>query len=171
MTGILSDRDIVRELSYAHGLKIEGLAYKDIGPASVDVYLGNTFVRCTESNYPYTIEDPEHYMPIEPGEFMLATTREYIEIPDNIACQVHGCSSIGRSGLFVQNAGWVDPGFRGELTLELFNASCERIELCPGQRIAQLTFQYLHTPCAVPYQGRYVGQRGATAARPPKETA
>lgn len=54
---------------------------------------------------------------IQPGEFMLATTMEYIRIPNDCAAFVHGRSSIGRLGLTVQNAGFIDPGFHGEITL------------------------------------------------------
>lgn len=159
---ILSDRDIQRELSYAHGLGISGLDCRDIGPASVDVYLDDTLT--LQNGHTFKFE--RHTM--SAGQFILASTREVVTVPDNIACQVHGCSSIGRTGLAVQNAGWVDPGFSGALTLELHNTSSGCIILEAGQRIAQLSFAYLHTPAAKPYSGRYQGQRGATAARPPR---
>ncbi len=162
---ILSDRDLMRELASGQ-LKIEGMKYP-VGPASVDVYLGDSFMLVDGFTRPWVRIDGKY--PIDPGMFVLGTTVEYIKIPDDIACQVHGCSSIGRTGLFVQNAGWVDPGFEGELTLELFNASSTRLYLEPGQRIAQLSFTYLNSPARNPYRGRYMNQRGATAARPPVE--
>lgn len=160
---VLSDRDIARELA-SRNLIIEGC--QGIGPASVDVYLGDTMA--WPGLPPFEMWEGRYWLPSQ--VFVLGTTREIITIPDYMACQVHGCSSIGRSGLFVHNAGWVDPGFQGELTLELFNAYDEGMELFAGQRIAQLTFHYLNSPARNPYAGRYVNQRGATAARPPRES-
>ncbi len=78
---------------------------------------------------------------------------------------VEGRSSIGRLGLFIQNASLVPPGFEGEITLELFNASRCAIELQTGQRIGQLVFARLDNNAQNPYRGKYQGQRGATGSR------
>jgi dCTP deaminase len=66
------------------------------------------------------LEHPASYVAIErdeiilpPRSFILATTMEYIRLPNNLTAFVEGRSSIGRMGLFIQNAGWVDPGFEG----------------------------------------------------------
>lgn len=160
---ILSDRDIARELA-SDRLVIEG--HRGIGPASVDVYLGTTL---HDGGWCFQIEDDWGYV-LLPGKFILGTTAERVELPDDIMAQVHGCSSIGRQGLFVQNAGLIDPGFHGTITLELFNASDISYKLKPGDRIAQLSFQYLFSPAKNPYKGRYQNQRGATAARPQRES-
>jgi dCTP deaminase len=53
---------------------------------------------------------------IPPHSFLLATTMEVVRLPDNLTAFVEGRSSIGRIGLFIQNAGWVDPGFEGQIT-------------------------------------------------------
>ena len=90
---------------------------------------------------------------------------EYFRLPDHMTAFVEGRSSIGRLGLFIQNAGWVDPGFEGEITLELFNASRCAIELCAGRRIGQLVFAQLDKNAENPYRGKYQGQRGATGSR------
>ena len=68
-------------------------------------------------------------------------------------------------GLFVQNAGWVDPGFEGEITLELFNANRCALELRTGRRVGQLVFAQLDEAAKNPYAGKYQGQRGATGSR------
>ena len=78
---------------------------------------------------------------------------------------VEGRSSLGRMGLFVQNAGWVDPGFEGEITLELFNANRCALELRSGRRVGQLVFAQLDEAAKNPYAGKYQGQRGATGSR------
>jgi len=97
---------------------------------------------------------------IPPKEFILGTTLEYICVPPNMVSSVQGKSSIGRTGLFVQNAGWIDPGFKGNITLELFNANSLPIELKPGIRICQIFFAYTKTPAEHPYDGKYLGQKG-----------
>ena len=78
---------------------------------------------------------------------------------------VEGRSSLGRLGLFIQNAGWVDPGFHGEITLELFNANRCAIRLQAGRRIGQLVFARMDRAARNPYCGKYRGQRGATGSR------
>lgn len=100
-----------------------------------------------------------------PGQFVLATTMEYIKLPANLTAFVEGRSSLGRMGLFIQNAGWVDPGFEGEITLELFNANRCAIELCAGRRIGQLVFAHLDGVPIQTYQGKYQGQKGATGSK------
>ena len=68
-------------------------------------------------------------------------------------------------GLFIQNAGWVDPGFKGEITLELYNANKCAIELRCGRRVGQLVFAKMDQCAQNPYNGKYQGQKGATGSR------
>lgn len=100
-----------------------------------------------------------------PGQFVLATTMEYITLPNNLTAFVEGRSSLGRMGLFIQNAGWVDPGFKGEITLELFNANRCAIELKTGRRVGQLVFAQMDDVALHPYNGKYQGQKGVTGSR------
>ena len=74
-------------------------------------------------------------------------------------------SSIGRIGLFIQNAGWVDPGFKGQITLELYNANSLPIRLRVGRRICQLVFCKMDQQAKNPYDGKYQGQRFSTGSR------
>ena len=147
---ILSDRTILRMLAEGT-LGISPLEPAQVQPASVDIRLGNTFsvVEDTSSGI-ITMEHEIRYKTIEtdtylllPGQFVLATTMEYVTLPDNLTAFVEGRSSLGRMGLFIQNAGWVDPGFRGEITLELFNANRCAIELRAGRRVGQLVLAEL----------------------------
>ena len=107
---------------------------------------------------------PDTYI-LLPGQFVLATTMEYVSLPDNLTAFVEGRSSLGRLGLFIQNAGWVDPGFQGEITLELFNANRCAIELKAGRRVGQLVFAEMDDTALKPYNGKYQGQKGATGSR------
>lgn len=68
-------------------------------------------------------------------------------------------------GLFIQNAGWVDPGFKGEITLELYNANRCAIELNSGRRIGQLVFAQMAHAASNPDHGKYQGQKGATGSK------
>lgn len=168
---ILSDKTI-RTLLSSGQLSIEPLDEIQIQPASVDIRLGRSF-QIMESGgvpvemgatVPYRHTEADRFR-LEPGQFVLATTMEYFRLPDNMTAFVEGRSSIGRMGLFIQNAGWVDPGFEGEITLELFNASSCPIELQAGRRVGQLVFAQLDRDAQNPYDGKYQGQRGATGSR------
>lgn len=59
----------------------------------------------------------------------------------------------------------MDPGFSGEITLELFNANRCAIELRSGRRVGQMVFAEMDRPALHPYAGKYQGQRGATGSR------
>lgn len=169
---ILSDKTI-QSLLISKQLQIEPLEKEQIQPASVDIRLGDTFSKIDSEFHPvvkmdseltYQTVQAESYI-LEPGHFVLATTLEYFTLPNNVTAFVEGRSSIGRLGLFIQNAGWVDPGFEGEITLELFNASNCPIELTTGRRVGQLVFAQLDRDAENPYRGKYQGQRGATGSR------
>ena len=180
---ILSDKTI-RELLDQRALEIHPLdddhinpervrVGKQIQPASVDLRLGTHFLKLDEHNIPFIdLENPAKYIAIDkeeiilpPHSFMLATTMEYVKLPNNLTAFVEGRSSIGRMGLFIQNAGWVDPGFEGEITLELYNANQLPIKLKAGRRICQLVFAQMDQDAHYPYRGKYQGQRSATGSQ------
>ena len=169
---ILSDKTILKMLENK-SLTITPVEKEQIQPASVDVRLGNTFsivedmsrgILSLDNEIVYKTITADTYV-LLPGQFVLASTMEYFELPDNLTAFVEGRSSLGRIGLFIQNAGWVDPGFRGEITLELFNANRCAIELKAGRRVGQLVFAQLDDAALNPYAGKYQGQRGATGSR------
>lgn len=169
---ILSDKTIMKMLE-SKELSISPLSPEQIQPASVDVRLGNTFSIVEDfSSGIITLENEIAYKTIVsdtylllPGQFVLATTMEYFDMPNDLTAFVEGRSSLGRMGLFIQNAGWVDPGFKGEITLELFNANRCAIELKAGRRVGQLVFAKLDEVALHPYNGKYQGQKGATGSK------
>ncbi|MDF2885770.1 MAG: deoxycytidine triphosphate deaminase [Lacrimispora sp.] len=169
---ILSDKTIIKMLK-DKTLFIEPLEEGQIQPASVDIRLGNTFSVVEDtSNGIITMQNEIKYKTIVtdkylllPGQFVLATTLEYFAMPDDLTAFVEGRSSLGRLGLFIQNAGWVDPGFEGEITLELFNANRCAIELQSGRRVGQLVFAKMDEHALNPYRGKYQGQKGATGSK------
>ena len=142
-----------------------------IGPCSVDLRLGESFTRLNDTAIQYFDEQPDcdtvngkRYL-LRAGEFVLATTEETVRVPDHMAAHVHGRSSIGRLGLQIQNAGFIDAGFSGQITLELHNQSQNAIMLEAGWRVCQLSFVLLQEQCARPYSGKYHGQTGAAASK------
>lgn len=169
---IISDGSL-KKLIKSGELVVTPLMKESIQPASIDCRLGDTYLEIdnTEmsaislsSEIKYrkfkkkTITLPAH-------SFILATTMEYVELPDNITAFVEGRSSIGRMGLFIQNAGWVDPGFKGKVTLELYNANSLPIILEAGRRICQFVFCYMDAKAETPYVGKYQGQDDTVGSR------
>jgi len=169
---ILSDKTIKRLLAEKR-LSVEPIDLHQIQPASVDLRLGNHFLAIEETKMTsLSLDSKIHYreliqdeMVIPPKSFILATTMEFIKLPNDLTAFVEGRSSIGRLGLFIQNAGWVDPGFEGRITLEIYNANSLPIQLTAGRRICQLVFAQLDQEAENPYRGKYQGQHQATGSR------
>ena len=145
-----------------------------INPASLNIRLSGSYSREVHTDIeplPYTLGEKPDYetftddnMVIYPGEFILAATMEYFAFPNDISGIVKGRSSIGRIGLSVQNAGFIDPGFNGTITLELKNDSTVPIRLPKGYPIGQVIF--LETMLVSrPYSGKYNGQVEATGSK------
>jgi dCTP deaminase len=152
---------------------VEPVESFQIQPASVDLRLGRHFLKIDENGMDgLTMDSEPRYVEMErdeivipPHSFLLAATQEFIRIPANVTAFVEGRSSIGRMGLFIQNAGWVDPGFEGIITLELFNANRLPLRLKSGRRICQIVFALMDKPALRPYAGKYQGQRRAVGSR------
>jgi len=155
-----------------------------VQPASVDLRLGDSFrvfhnhraaaidLRDPPTNLTEEVDvaDGEAFV-IHPGEFVLGRTLEYVELPGDIVARIEGRSSLGRLGLIVHaTAGFVDPGFKGTLTLEIANLTRIPIKLYAGGPIAQLSFMALDAPAQRPYGSaelgsHYQGQMAATDSR------
>jgi len=183
LMSVLSDRTIKAELASGR-LGIEPLDVAAIQPASVDLRLGRSFRVFRPASRPYVdvrepVDDLTELVEIGEGEpfvmqagaFCLGSTVEALTLPEDIVARVDGKSSLGRLGLLVHaTAGYVDPGWRGCLTLELSNQSQMPIALYYGMRIAQVSFITMTTPVERPYGSpelgsKYQGQRGPTPSR------
>ncbi len=127
---ILSDKTL-KSMIDSGELVVSPIDAQSIQPASIDCRLGDHFLIMEQNQMDIITMDSEikyreitsDSITIPPHSFLLATTREYIEVPADLTAFVEGRSSIGRIGLFIQNAGWIDPGFKGRITLELYSAS------------------------------------------------
>ena len=154
-------------------LDITPFEQKQMNPASYDVLLGNEFYiiraedidrmrREKELIDPYIdnsfyfdrIDITSGSLVLEPGDFCLGVTKESVKLSKYLAASVSGKSSLARLGLTVHvTAGWIDPGFEGRITLELF--ALVPIQLTPGMPIAQLCFEEVPGGSFRPYAGRY----------------
>lgn len=154
-------------------LAVEPITPESIQPASIDCRLGTHFLMIEDFNMNLISMDSEikyrefegETITLPPHSFLLATTMEYIKLPNDLTAFVEGRSSIGRMGLFIQNAGWVDPGFEGKITLELYNANSLPIQLQAGRRICQLVFCKMDQATLNPYRGKYQGQKKSVGSR------
>lgn len=169
---ILSDKTLKGMIATGE-LVVTPIDEKSIQPASIDCRLGDHFLLVEDNQMDIITLDAEikyreitsDSITIPPHSFLLATTQEYVEVPNNLTAFVEGRSSIGRIGLFIQNAGWVDPGFKGRITLELYNAGSLPIKLQAGKRICQLVFCSMDQSAENPYMGKYQGQKVTVGSR------
>lgn len=176
---VLSDTDIIQRIGQ-NELVIDPYDESNVEPASVDLRMGDelkivntryhpsahnavALANPDEDEYKYE-EVPDMIM--APNELYLGTTKERIEVPDDMVAKVLGRSSLGRVGVSVhQTAGFIDPGFEGQITLELVNEGPQFVQLEPGLRICQIVFEELSSPALNPYGhegSQYQNQSGAT---------
>ncbi len=178
---VLSDRDIRVRLK--KDLVITPLDEECIQPSSIDVHLGPDFL--VFDNHNQKIIDLKHGVKglmskiiideepiiIHPREFILGTTVELVEIPDDLVARLEGKSSLGRIGLIIHStAGYIDPGFKGQITLEISNLANLPIALYKDMKIGQLSFTLLTTPAEYPYghpklKSHYQNQKGVTESK------
>lgn len=162
---ILSDRSIKKAIDMG-SLKITPLVTENIQPASVDLTLMDEFYLFNKTGLfdpkrPGAHTEPllaEDSLLMDPGDFILGSTLEAIELPAWIAAQVGGKSSLARIGIAIHvTAGFIDPGFCGRITLEIKNMGMLPVRLYPGMKIAQIVFEQLTTPCDRPYGSEGLG--------------
>ncbi|MFC7186198.1 dCTP deaminase [Halorubrum yunnanense] len=183
---ILSDADILDRLAEGD-LVVEPLDDIDqqVQPASVDLRLGERFLEFQRTNIPCihpteadevgeyvtetTVAEGDEFI-LHPGDFVLGTTTERVEVPSDLLATVQGRSSLGRLAIVIHaTAGIVDPGYKGQITLELSNLGAAPVALSPGMRVSQLIFTELKSPANRPYgtdrDSKYQDQDGPQASR------
>ena len=180
---ILSDHSIKESIA-AGRIAITPYDEALVQPASIDIRLDGRFL--VFRNYKYTCIDPKSLQPdltemievgqdepfiVHPGEFILGNTIERIGLGNDLVARLEGKSSLGRLGLIVHaTAGYIDPGFEGNITLELSNVANLPIRLYPGMKVGQISFFAMSTPADRPYGhpslgSKYKGQTVPTASR------
>ena len=179
---VLSDRDIRAALD-AGEVRIDPYDPRDLQPSSVDLHLDKSFRVFRNNRYPFidvrapqpdltellTVGADEPFI-LHPGEFVLGQTLEWVELPNDLVSRLEGKSSLGRLGLLIHStAGYVDPGWKGNLTLELSNVANLPIALYYGMRIGQISFFRMSSAVERPYGSaglgsKYQGQSEPTAS-------
>lgn len=164
---VLSDRDLAALYPEYRG---------DVGPASIDLAIGDTLLwwpawirrdpRTDQAGKWRPAPLSQGAWVLKPGVRYLATTAENLRIPDDCAGQLAARSSWGRDGLAVIQgpAGWCDPGYHGRATMELSVVGSDLV-LWPGAVICQLILFRLTSPCLRPYRGRYQDDHAPTPSR------
>lgn len=190
---IISDRTITANLfglvdvSRSENVDPETLK-KQVNPNSLDLTIGKTFMipkhnltrwiygfrNETEHEYYkaecwHTCKASSGFILIEPGAVILASTREYITMPENLCGQIFTKSTLGRLFINHMMAGVVDAGFCGRLTLELKNEGQHYIRIPVGSRVVQMVFQKLDRKAEAPYgkrRSRYQNAETVECAKP-----
>lgn len=180
---ILSDRDLHDQIAQGR-IVIHPFDSSNVQPSSVDVRLDNrlrvfhnhryrvidVMKRMDDLTELVEVKEDEPFI-LHPGEFVLGSTREWVQLPDDVAGRLEGKSSLGRLGLVTHStAGFIDPSFQGHLTLELSNLATLPITLYPNMPIGQIAFFRLSSPAQSGYgaeerKSKYQGQRGPTPSR------
>jgi dCTP deaminase len=179
---IFSDRTI-REAIASGRIRLDPYDPSLVQPSSIDVRCDRRFRVFENHRYPHI--DPKAPQAdltteikasesdpfiLHPGEFVLGTTLETVGLGDDVVARLEGKSSLGRLGLLIHStAGFIDPGFQGQVTLELSNAANLPITIYPGMKIGQISFYEMTTAADQPYGSpelgsNYQGQSGPTAS-------
>jgi dCTP deaminase len=156
----------------------------NIQAASIDLRLGRQFqlyqalgglidpMKPPEPGDMYTTSPAEGQpFVLRPGQFALGHTQERVTLGNALAGQVDGKSSLGRLGLSIHcTAGFIDPGFDGEVTLEFFNAAPRPMALWPGMLVCQMALHRVTSTVMRPYGSdglgsRYQHSEGVVASR------
>jgi dCTP deaminase len=182
---LLSNQEIKDELD-SGDLEIYSLERENIGPATVDLRLSNSFKRYRSDDATSCLIDSNDGVSenlheeiesdsivVRPGDFVLGSTVEKIFMPDYLYSEVKGRSSYGRLGIEVhKTAGVIDPGFRGEITLEITNSMPYPVKLHSGNRVCQLALHRMNTVASPAYgedgekkDNKYQWQIGVTKTR------
>ena len=176
---VLSDRTIKAEIA-AGRIVIEPYSEGLIQPSSIDVRVDSKFRVFHNARYPFIdvrqpmedltelVEIPEaEPFILHPGEFVLGQTLESIALPDDLVARLEGKSSLGRLGLLIHStAGFVDPSFEGNLTLELSNVANLPITIYYGMPIGQISFMRMDGPVETPYGANEAGSKYQGQAEP-----
>lgn len=190
---ILSDRDIKELIEEKNAVYVKKGPEMDfdlqMGPSSLDLRLGYEFgilntrrVKALDTRGMDDYDDIKRSMEVEqdegiivhPGEFVLGSTLETVNVPNHLVARIEGRSSYARLGLIPHAAaGFIDPGFEGQITLEIQNLGNVPITIYPEDRICQLVFETMTSESETPYgdkkDSKYMGQTGATGSRLEKE--
>ncbi|MBI5391237.1 dCTP deaminase [Candidatus Woesearchaeota archaeon] len=184
---LLSDRSIKEEIANGR-ISVHPYEESHVQPSSIDIRLGKKFLIFKHTSHPFIdlrkpmddltapleIGDDEPFI-LHPGEFVLGSTFEELMLPNDIAGMIEGKSSLGRLGILIHStAGFISPGWKGHLTLEISNVAKLPVTLYYKMKIGQISFLQMTTPVERPYgsaalQSKYYNSKEAEASKAYKE--
>ncbi|VVB97931.1 dCTP deaminase, dUMP-forming [uncultured archaeon] len=182
---LMSDIDVLEAIGKGE-IRIEPFERKFLGPDSLDIQLGNEVLVSKTVGKTIDPNKPENFFEsrkidgsfvLEPGQFVLGTTKERISLSDAVSAQIEGRSSLGRLGIMVHmTAGIIHAGFGAKepssLTLEIYSVNPNSVYLHAGMKIAQLSFFRLNRKASKGYDfmptSKYVSQDKPLAPRAEK---
>lgn len=166
---ILTGPDILRRVCSGE-IVIEPFDESSLNPNSYDLRLDSVLrVYDTDAELDVRSNNPTELLSIppdglvlRPGVLYLGSTAELVGC-DTLAAVVEGKSSLGRLGLTAHvTAGFIDCGFRGNITLEM--SVVHRLRVYPGMRVCQVCFTTMEGEVRL-YAGKYQDQRGPQSSR------
>jgi dCTP deaminase len=179
---ILSDKSIKEKIKTGE-ISISPFSQDSLQPASYDLHLdSNIMYFNTDGNNIIDVKKPvddlmvktqisDSGFVIEPHQLVLANVIEITGVDSKHVGRLEGKSSLARIGLIIHaTAGFLDPGNKLRLTLEMVNLSPLPIRIYAGMKIAQIAFEELDTPCEKPYgskslNSKYVGDLTVQASK------
>lgn len=184
---VLNDMEIRERIAFSRLVEIPDKPYSKnwryyntaIQPASYDFRLSSDFKRVKSlewrkiDNLYVDIEEPVEYadqpyrdgLTLQPREFMLGFTEEVVNMPADLGAFLSSRSSLGRAGLLVTFSTWVNPGYCGRISVELFNASNVPLRIRSGIRVLQGIFVPLTGRAEYEYMGKYQNSIEPTGSR------
>jgi len=170
---MLSDKDIVKLIKQNMLVIVPTPKHEDIRGPHVNLHLSNKIIKYKHDtldlkdeytvNFDHVLLDDGGYK-LKPSEFILGSTIEKVSIPNGYFGLIETKGNIARAGIQAHNKdGHIDPGFSGNITLEIKNNSNSTIIIYPNMAFAYLYILKLSSNCLYPYNGMYQNQEGATA--------
>ncbi len=166
--GVLTRECIQRELG-AGRLVIEPLEPDQVGPASIDLTLGDEIRVIVPGDRPIAVREGTDYRehtraerldaPFElaPGVTIHGITRERVSLPDDLCGFLEGRSQFARLGLMIHvTSAFVQPGVSNRQVLEMSNVSGQPLSIHAGVRLCQLVL--MRTEGRATYRGRFAVQ-------------
>ena len=177
------ERDNLIELIDKPYAQYKELYEASIQPASYDLTLSRNFKKikkqdciypnktyvdfdepCEVEDVPYVSSTHEGVI-IRPGEFLLGASNEIVNLPIDVGALVSSRSSLGRMGISLVFGTWVDPGYAGNISIQIYNASPNPVRLIEGMRVMQLIFMQLTDKSVSPYNSKYQHSCGVVGSK------
>ncbi|MDI6806998.1 MAG: dCTP deaminase [Candidatus Aenigmarchaeota archaeon] len=165
-------RDIILKLIKDGEIKIKPFKEEQVGPASIDLHLGNSFRVFKRAHEPVKVSGEPKYKEITesveiggkasllimPGELVNGITQEEVWLPDNICGRILGRSGFARMGLLTHlSSGFIHPGSKNRIALEIINLSPVPLAITPGIKICQIVLEWVEGKAK--YKGRFQFQK------------